>query len=252
MDELDEILFKKKNKAYGAYILRKKYNVNVCIGLFISSVIVASVSVYAYVKSINITNDNLNYELQQEIVDYEQFNMLKNIDSLQVKEPPIKKKVVRSEEKKIVVVDTIKPETDTLRVVKLPDEKIDSLKNDSLAYSDTARAGSANGTEFGSIYTKVDELPQFPGGDQALSQYLHQNTHYPEEARKKNISGIVQIEFVIKKNGDIDKIAIKKSVNKLLDAEAIRVVKSFPKWKPGKRKGNAVNVLLVLPFKYML
>jgi periplasmic protein TonB len=251
MDDLNEIVFRKKNKDYGTYVLRRRYNWHVCIGLFFSILIVVSTSLYAYVKNLNLLNENLDEELQQEMVEYEQYAMMKNVDSLMVKEPPIKKKVIKPENKTLVVVDTIKPEVDTIRVVKLPDTPKDSLNNDSTAYSDTARAGSANGTENGNLYTRVDQLPEFPGGQKALALFLQQNTHYPAEARKNKITGSVQIEFVVTKNGDIANVAVKKGVNILLDEEAMRVVKSFPKWKPARRKGYPIDCVFVLPFKFL-
>ena len=252
MDTLDDIIFAKKNKSYGAYILRKIYFKSLCIGLFLSIIIFGIVTVIVYVKNIKNMNEFADNELRQEIIDYEQYNMLKDIDSIQVNKPPVKQKISKTVEEKFVVVDSIKPEPDTIKIVKIPDPKIDSLKNDSLVNSDTTKAGSPNGVTDGTIYKKVDVLPEFPGGFWALSQYLIKNTHYPEDARNKHISGIVLVEFVISKNGDVEKVAIKKGVNPLLDNEAIRVIKTLPKWKPAKRKGFAVNIILVTPIKFSL
>ena len=252
MNILDDIIFDKKNKSYGAYFLRKFYFKSLCIGLSITLIIFALITAYIYVENLKNMNEYADNELQQEIVDYEQYSMLKNVDTIQINKPPIKQKIIKTLEEKLVVVDSIKPEIDTIKIVKLPDQKDDSLKNDLLANSDTSRAGSTNGTEDGTIYTKVDVLPEFPGGFGALSQYLIKNTHYPENARIKNISGIVLVEFVISKNGDVEKVAIKKGVNPLLDNEALRVIKTLPKWKPAKRKGFAVNIILVTPIKFSL
>ena len=252
MDLLNEIIFQKRNKDYGAYILRKRYNWIVSISLFVAVFIFFLISFYAYIwnekNMLKFTDDSLN----EEVSDYELYNMLKNPDTISFNKPVQKMKTSNNEDKAPVVVDSVKTKIDTLKLVKLPNQIKDSLKNENTSSSDSSRDGSKSGAEEGLIYTKVDELPQFPGGTQALLLFIRQNTHYPEDARKKNISGVVQIEFIITKKGDITKVAVKKGVNTLLDNESIRVVKSFPKWTPGKRKGNSVNVVMVLPFKYSL
>jgi len=250
MDKFDNIVFKNKNKEYGAYVLRKRYYWNVCIGLALSIIIIVSVSIFAFVKGLSNANDAADYELQQEIAEYEQYNLLKDIDSLFVIKPPAKEKIQKKEDKTLVVVDSLKPETDTLKIIKLNDD-IDSLNSEALT-SDTSQAGTPNGTEDGTIYTRVDELPEFPGGFAALKQYLQKNTIYPDAAKNNNIKGVVQVQFVITKDGNIEKVTIKKSANALLDAESMRVVKTFPKWKPAKRKGKSVNVWCVIPFNYQL
>ena len=252
MNSLDEIIFEKKNKSYGAYQLRKRYNKSLGYGLLFALIIFVALTIFAYYKSPNI-NDYADIELQQEIVEYEQYNMLMNIDSLLVYTSPPQKQIAEKDNKTMVVVDSVKPETDTVKIVKYPDQEIDTLKNDSTALlSDSSKAGRADGTSDGAIFTRLDELPEFPGGFGALKQYLLLNTHYPEDARKANIKGMVQVQFIITKYGDIDKVTIKQGVNTLLSNEAMRVVKSFPKWKPARRKGKAVSVWCVLPFNYQL
>lgn len=250
MEEFDKIVFTNKNKTYGAYLLRKKYFAALSAGLIISVVVFALVAFYAFFKSISLANDLSDLELRQEIVEYEQMALINNVDTVKVSQPP-PKKMIAKKDVDIVVVDSIKQVIDTLKIVMLPDAKNDSTTTDSLA-SDTSRAGSANGTGSEVIYTKVDELPEFPGGFAALKQYLLKNTMYPEEAKKGNIKGFVQIQFVITKEGKIDKISVKKGANALLNSESIRVVNTFPKWKPAKRKGKPVNVWCVIPFNYQL
>ncbi|NTW33245.1 MAG: energy transducer TonB [Bacteroidetes bacterium] len=247
----DDIIFEKKNKAYGAYFLRRRYFKSLSYGVCMSLIILFSAAFIAFIKSPNI-NDLANSELNQEIADYEQYNFLKNIDTLLVNTPPPKKKVAKLADNFIVIKDSIKPDSDTIKIVKLPDKELDNMENDSLATSDTSKAGSVNGTEDGVIFTKVDFLPEFPGGFSALYLYFKNQIKYPEEARKKKIKGVVKIEFVINKSGEIEKIKIKQGVNILLDNEAIRVVKSFPKWKPAMRNGKAVNFLLVAPINFQL
>ncbi|SMO54726.1 energy transducer TonB [Solitalea koreensis] len=100
------------------------------------------------------------------------------------------------------------------------------------------------------IYAYVEQKPEFPGGSAALNKFLTKNLKYPEKARLKNQQGIVKVYFVVRKDGSIDRISVIKSAGKLLDAEAIRLVKAMPKWRPGYNHGKAVNVQQSLPIAF--
>ena len=102
------------------------------------------------------------------------------------------------------------------------------------------------------IHIKVEKIAEFPGGTKELMTFLRSNIKYPEKALKKNIEGKVILQFVVKKNGSIKDIVVTRSVHPLLDAEAIRVVKKMPKWKPAEVNGKAVNSRYTLPFLFHL
>ena len=90
------------------------------------------------------------------------------------------------------------------------------------------------------VYTVVEKMPEFPGGQQALFKYLNENVMYPEIARENGIQGRVICQFVVNKDGSISDIEVVRSGgDPSLDKEAIRVIKSMPKWKPGMQKGTA-------------
>jgi len=95
-------------------------------------------------------------------------------------------------------------------------------------------------------------MPEFEGGIKKLFQYLSDNTKYPKMAKDAGIQGTVYIQFTVGKTGEIKDVKILKSVNDLLDKEAIRVVKSMPNWKPGKQSGRTVSVLYNLPITFVL
>lgn len=102
------------------------------------------------------------------------------------------------------------------------------------------------------IFEMVDELPEFPGGEAAMMRFIMTNLNYPAMARENGIQGSVYIEFTVKKDGSISDIKIIKNVHDSLSREAIRVVKKFPRWKPGKQNGVPVNVRYRLPIKFKL
>lgn len=98
----------------------------------------------------------------------------------------------------------------------------------------------------------VEEMPSFPGGLAALSKFIADNTNYPAEAKEKGIHGRVVVGFVVEKDGSLSHIEIARSVDSLLDKEALRVVRSMPKWNPGKQKGETVSVKYVIPVNFKL
>lgn len=104
----------------------------------------------------------------------------------------------------------------------------------------------------GKVYDKVDEQPQFPGGQLEMYSYLAQNIKYPADAEKNKQQGQVLVNFVVNTDGSISDIKVVKSVCESLDNEAIRIVKTMPKWTPGKQNGKAVNTRYSLPITYRL
>jgi protein TonB len=103
------------------------------------------------------------------------------------------------------------------------------------------------------IFTIVESMPEFPGGGQeALFKYLQKEMKYPQIAKENGIQGTVFVNFVVGKDGKIRDVKILRGVNKMLDDEAIRVVKAMPSWKPGKQRGKPVSVSYNLPIKFTL
>ena len=104
----------------------------------------------------------------------------------------------------------------------------------------------------GEVFDVVEENPSFPGGDAALATWLQKNIKYPSAAQDNGIQGRVLVSFVVNKDGSIVEPKILRSVDPSLDKEAIRVVSSMPRWKPGKQRGKAVRVKFNLPVVFRL
>lgn len=92
------------------------------------------------------------------------------------------------------------------------------------------------------IFIAVEEMPEFPGGEQALIRYLATNTRYPKAARSMNIQGTVFVSFVVEPDGSISHVTLQRGIGGGCDEEALRVVSSMPRWKPGKQSGQPVRV----------
>lgn len=128
--------------------------------------------------------------------------------------------------------------------------KIDSLGNTFLMKNEIFRPKSLNVDE--QIFFIVEEMPEFPGGELALRKYIANAVDYPEVAQENGIQGKVYVTFVVSKDGYVADAKIARGVNPSLDAEALRVVNSLPKWIPGKQRGEYVNVSYTVPINFVL
>ena len=103
------------------------------------------------------------------------------------------------------------------------------------------------------VFVVVESMPEFPGGQQALFKYLSENVKYPVIAQENGIQGRVICQFVVNKDGSIvDVEVVRSGGDPSLDKEAIRVIKSMPKWKPGKQRGKPVRVKYTVPVNFKL
>lgn len=102
------------------------------------------------------------------------------------------------------------------------------------------------------VYDVVEVMPQYPGGQIAMLKYLMENIKYPKQIMEEGIQGRVTVSFIVEKDGRVSNVRLLRSVQSALDKEAIRVVKSMPKWTPGKHNGKPVRVRFNLPVMFKL
>ena len=102
------------------------------------------------------------------------------------------------------------------------------------------------------IFQIVEEMPAYPGGDAKLMEYVAKNIKYPQIARETGIQGRVFVGFVVEPDGSVSNVKVLRGIGGGCDEEAMRVVKSMPKWKPGKQRGKAVRVSYMLPVNFKL
>jgi protein TonB len=102
------------------------------------------------------------------------------------------------------------------------------------------------------IFQVVEKMPSFPGGDAALFKFLGENVKYPVIAQENGVQGRVICQFVVNRDGSIVDVEVVRSVDASLDKEAIRVIKSMPKWSPGQQRGKPVRVKYTLPVNFKL
>lgn len=98
----------------------------------------------------------------------------------------------------------------------------------------------------------VDQMPEFPGGEKAMMQWVAQNITYPAQAVEEGATGVVAVQMVIDENGNVTNVSVKKGVHPALDREAVRVIKKMPRWKPGLKDGTPVKVQYIVPVTFRL
>lgn len=145
--------------------------------------------------------------------------------------------------------DTLKGKPVGVLVSKIDGKDLPAIVEDP---DDGGATPVADGGSDGKTYDVVEEMPQYPGGIEAMMTFLRDNLKYPAEPAEQNIQGRVIVQFVVDKDGNVTNPTVKRSVDPQLDAEALRVVKAMPKWTPGKVGGKAVNVKYTLPVTFAL
>ena len=102
------------------------------------------------------------------------------------------------------------------------------------------------------FFMVVENMPEFPGGDLGLMKFIQKNVRYPAIAKEYNITGKVYVSFIVDKSGAVTNVKVVRGVDKNLDAEAVRVVNSLPKYKPGKQRGKPARVMFTIPINFTL
>ncbi|MBM6962499.1 M56 family metallopeptidase [Phocaeicola plebeius] len=118
--------------------------------------------------------------------------------------------------------------------------------------SPEAKEAPADSTAKEEVFMVAEQMPEYPGGMKEMLKFLQENVKYPENAMKNNVQGRVIVQFVIEKDGTPTEFKVLRSVDPDLDAEALRVMKAMPKWKPGMQKGQVVRVKFTVPVSFKL
>ncbi len=246
----DDIVFKIRNKEYGAYVLRKTYNRNVIISILAGIIILSTAIITPYLNAKVSGKGKQHAERQVEI-------KMENLDQPDEKivpppppPPPSTEAVQQVKYVPPVVVDSIKPE-ETLKLMTA-DEAQTNVKNDDPVEVQEVKEEVQDKESPPEPFLYVEEMPVPPGGEEGLYKYIAAHTQYPEVARENNIQGKVYVRFCVTAKGTVEQASIYKSVDPFLDAEALRVVRSFPPFKPGKQSGKPVPVWFIVFINFQL
>jgi protein TonB len=251
--DIDDLLFKSRNKEYGAYQLRKKYNSVVIAGIILASLSICLAVIIPFVlapRSDNVLNGSRHYvQLQMETLEPPK-------EEIYVPPSPPPPQAVHVEEivKYVppVVVDSIppleKPQLST-------DEYLNQTTTEKLDVSGTGAGDNFSpgqaGTETDGPFMLVEVMPSFKGGGlEKFREWIRGRTNYPQAAIEKRIRGTVFLTFIVEKDGSVSNVTLVKGVDPLLDDEAVKVISESPKWTPGLQRGEPVRVRYSIPMSF--
>ena len=246
----DDIVFEARNKEYGAYVLRAKYNRNVIISLMTGITFMAAAIIIPYLNSKVIEGREKRAERQVEIKMENLDQPVEQVTPPPV-EPPPQEVIQQAKYVPPVVVDSVKPE-EALQLMTADQAQLEVQDEGVIeAVEQAAEEVQEEAPEDEPFYV-VEEMPLFPGGDTEIQKYIGDNVVYPEVAKENNIQGRVIVKFCVTPTGGVDQVSILKGVDPELDAEVVRVVKTLPKFKPGKQGGKPVPVWYTIPIYFKL
>jgi len=243
--EFDEIIFENRNKKYGAYKLRKQYKSTTSL-----SILGGAAFATLLITALSFTTESSTASSGPITVVLEMTDPLlpEPVTPPEIKPPAALTQAIRNLQPQ-VVNDTVEtssyiPTTDELNATVT-----NGVVTDTVAYTEPVDVVIPVETK---PYIIVQEMPEFPGGNEALLKYVGENLKYPQDAQDNNIQGKVTLKFVVNPDGSVDRIEVLRGVDPLLDNEAVRVVKSLPKFKPGKQSGVAVPVWFTIPVIFQI
>lgn len=254
-ENLNDMVFENRNKAYGAYAIRNAYSDNVSKALFIMLLLSGTLVLITFLFANSKTDIIKN--MAEQIPIKETFTMKVDLTPKEEPKPPVEQKQQPKDNA---------PKSDNTAYQASNNEKdVSTVTNENAV---TNPEGTPNGND--SAYVEpadnhgtitivkekkedferiVDQMPEFNGN---LLKYLSGKIQYPYLAIDNGTSGTVNLQFVVEKDGSINDIKVLHSIPDGCTEEAIRVVKSMPKWKPGRNAGEPVRVLFNLPVKFTL
>ena len=271
-----DLVFEGRNKDFGAYVIRtestNRHNKAVLWSLI--GVIIFGLISFAYLKANQYLEERrLAGMIDQKVVPIDMTPEVEESEPVQERLEQEKPEViedvlssVKVTELQIVDDDKVRPEDEILS----QDEKDATDKAFGQTNVDNGQDDRANFQTAVNevvvetrpvekpkevtpeIFTAVEQMPQFPGGEEALRKYLASHINYPPMAAENGVQGKVIVQFVVDKTGRVGEVKVARSVDKELDREAVRVCKSLPKFVPGRQNGQAVSVWFTLPVTFKL
>jgi protein TonB len=245
MLNFDDLLFEKRNKDYGAYQLRKRYNSVVFFSIIVAALLFSGGIIMPFLsrpKNERVLSGGYGYAT----VTLEHFEPPQ--DEIYIPPapppPPLEKSREIVEYVPPVVVDTMVPEPELLPTA----DELENIPSN----EDTANTGSGLGDNIfgvdggdasGNPYFIVETMPSFRGGDiSKFREWVLKHTNYPQQAIEKKIRGKVYLTFIVETDGSISSVTVVQGVDPIIDVEAVHAIEASPKWTPGQQRGRPVRV----------
>lgn len=254
MAQMDDIVFEYRNKSYGAYILRKKYNIQLTRALLLASAILLAGLAYPLVSSYIAVNKKGHFINDGTVTV---FTPPKPEDFTPPPSPPppptadLEKRIafVAPEVIEGEVIDNVDPfnmddiNNSTSNVMIDVSFELPRVKQDQTIEIPEEKK---------EIFITAEEMPSYTGGEAERIKFLHDHIQYPQLAAEISVEGTVYIRFVVDSKGNITDAFVLRGIGGGCDEEALRVVKAMPQWHPGKQNGKAVRVLFTMPIMFKL
>jgi protein TonB len=246
----DEIVFNLRNQSYGAYVLRKNYSRNVMISVLIAVVIMA-IAIIAPYFSAKASESRERNAAREVTIKMENLDQPNEVVAPPPVAPPPSDVVQQAKYVPPVVVDSIRAD-ENVQLMTADQAQTEVTNKDVIEIVQDAKPEIQEEETEQSPFIVVEEMPEPQGGAAGLLKYISENTIYPETARENNIQGRVIVKFCVTSKGGVDMISVLRGVDPALDAEALRVVKSLPPFKPGKQGGRTVPVWYSVPIIFQI
>ena len=248
-----EMVFAGKNKEYGAYQLRKGTsgrNIKALLILVIAAALVGGFLAWKVIEQ-KQAEEQQAYMEAMELAKLQQ--QAKKEEKMKFTAPVIKKDELVKEENQVKQMDKLdeKVAVGTENKEGTKDRLAEAVRSD-IAVAAPPPPPAPKPEVSNKVFDVVEEMPHFPGGAAALQAFLSSNTKYPVVAQENGVQGRVIVSFVVERDGSITDVRVVRSVDPSLDREASRVVRSMPRWSPGKQNGSAVRVKYTVPVVFRL
>jgi protein TonB len=252
IESLDEIVFADRNKEYGAYVIRhyyKKYVTRSFLVSFTALLIAVAVPLIA-----SYYNQN-RFIREDKTVGAEFAEMNKPPEEAPPPPPPPPPEALEQKVKftaPVVTTDSV-VETNVLNQDDLASKVTNvAIDENDFNVQETVEEKVIEQEDKTPIFTVVEEMPSFPGGEESRLKYLQDNIQYPQVAKESGISGTVYVSFVVDSKGKVTDVKTLRGIGGGCDEEAVRVIKLMPMWNPGKQAGKSVRVQFTMPIRFTL
>jgi protein TonB len=249
----NDLVFEKRNREYGAYVLRGSYGTNVAIGLIITLLVtVLIIFLPKIIDSLSDGSDAVKPTARKLV--YTELSAPPPIDKPKPLPPvlqlPKLQKIIKFVPPKVVKEDVTEtaPTIDEIKANDVAAVAVDGPTD--IVFEEPLEEITVENED--EIFTVVEQAPEFEGGYDALMLWVQRHMVYPANARRMGMEGTVYLSFIVGKDGVIRDVSILKGFMRECDSEALRVVNMMPKWKAGKQNGHTVNVRFTLPLKFRL
>lgn len=251
----EDIVFEKRNKDYGAYVLRKIYSKNVVTAAIITFGAIGLVFAYPYIAEF------IRSQSPEEVVETRVLTTV-NLDQpppITPNQPPPPKvdipppiKTIKYVAPKVTKEEVVEEEMPTVEELKQVEVSTETQEGETqVVFEEPVKAVVVEEDE-DKIFTVVEQQAEFPGGMAELYKFLNKNIRFPSSARRMGVNGKAFVQFVVDKEGRISDIEVIKSLSPDCDKEAIRLVQMMPPWKAAKQNGRSVKSKFVLPLTFKL